>query len=105
LDALYVKTRGRALIISFQDKKLESCWLRATCDKIDHSIRDLVVRKLDVLEFLNTVEELMQVPSCRAERLRGSKDPTMYMLYINESWALVFRYDDRGFHNIWLKQL
>ena len=91
------------LIISFRDNNLEGCWSNATCDKIHHAIRQHVVRKLDLLEFATSLEDLMRIPGCEIAPLHGKQAAHMYTLRVDTSWVLIFRYDN-GFCDVWLKR-
>jgi plasmid maintenance system killer protein len=99
---MHVKQLQPTMIISFQDQTLEACWRRALCDKIHHDVRSHVIRKLDLLELVSSIEELDRIPGCRLAPLHGSKN--LYKLQVDGLWSLVFRYEAGGFRDIWIKQ-
>ncbi len=92
------------MIISFVDKNVENCWLRAQCDKIHYTIRAAMIRKLDLLHFAGSLDELTAVPGAQVQSLHR-KENNLFTLGIDEAWMLVFRYDDeaKGFRGVWLK--
>jgi antitoxin HigA-1 len=91
------------MIISFVDKNVENCWLRAQCDKIHYAVREAMIRKLDLLHFVSTLDELATIPGAHVQPLR--KETSMFMLNVDQAWTLVFRYDSdvKGFRGVWLK--
>lgn len=92
------------MIISFVDKNVENCWLRAQCDKIHYAIRGTAIRKLDLLHFASTLDELMAIPGASVQPLHR-KETNMFTLEVDQGWVLVFRYDSdvKGFRGVWLK--
>lgn len=91
------------MILSFGDQNLQECWREASCDIAPASIRRVLMRKLDLLEFADSIQDLMIIPGCQVKPLDQTPNSDVYALTLDESWELVFRYDN-GFRDISLKQ-
>ena len=62
-----------------------------------------MIRKLDLLHFASTLDELTTIPGANVQSLR--KETGMFTLDVEQRWTLVFRYDNdvKGFRGVWLK--
>lgn len=89
-------------INSFADKDLEECWRKDRCDKYS-GLRRRVLMKLDILDVATGLEDVLNTPGCRVQSLRGGQS-RLYTLLVDEPWYLVFRYENNGFYEVWLKE-
>jgi toxin HigB-1 len=91
------------LINSFVDNQLEECWRQDRCEKYRVGLRRRVLMKLDILDMATCLEDVANTPGCQVQPLRSGQ-PNLYTLVVDEPWRLVFRHENGGFYDVWLKQ-
>ncbi len=91
------------LINSFVDKQLDECWRLDRCENYRVGLRRRVLMKLDILDMATCLEDVVNTPGCQVEPLRSGQR-NLYTLVVDEPWRLVFRYENGGFYDVWLKQ-
>ena len=89
------------MIDSFGDELTESIFTGTENKKVFRfppEIRKIAKRKLDMIEFATTLQDLKVPPANRLEKLKGDwKD--FYSIRINDQWRIVFKWEqDRAFN-------
>lgn len=59
------------------------------------SIARIVLRKLDVLDYAQQLDDLRAPPGNRLEALRGDL-AGLYSIRVNDRWRIVFRWTENG---------
>ena len=88
-------------IQSFKKGLVEEFFLRGKLKKEVGwaPIRDIVKRKLDMMEYAAKLIDLRSPPANRLEALKGDKDG-FYSICINDQWRIVFRWTPVGPSNV-----
>lgn len=56
-------------------------------------------RKLDMIEYATTLQDLLVPPGNRLEKLKGVLDG-YYSIRINDQWRIVFKWQDDTAHDV-----
>ncbi len=91
------------MINSLADKHLEACWRQDRCENYRVGLRRRILMKLDILDMASDLEDVINTPGCQVQPLRSGQH-NLYTLVVDEPWRLVFRYENGGFYDVWLKQ-
>ena len=91
------------MINSFVDKQLDDCWRLDRCEMYRVGLRRRILMKLDILDMATGLEDVINTPGCQVQPLRSGQR-NLYTLVVDEPWRLVFRYENGGFYDVWLKQ-
>ena len=91
------------MINSFVDKQLDDCWRLDRCEKYRVGLRRRILMKLDILDMATGLEDVVNTPGCHVQPLHSGQR-NLYTLVVDEPWRLVFRYENAGFYDVWLKQ-
>jgi len=59
------------------------------------NLKKIVARKLDLLDFASTLDDLKAPPGNRLEALSGNLRG-YHSIRVNDQWRIVFRWSDRG---------
>lgn len=92
------------MIISFGDRATEDLYhgrLTKRVRRFPADIRQLALRKLDMLNAAHRLDDLAVQPGNRLESLRGDLKG-YYSIRVNEQWRLIFRWVDGGAHAVCL---
>lgn len=84
------------MIRSFADERLRDIFhgnRTRRVLRIDRRLWDRIADKLDQLDQAETLQELMEVPGNRFERLRGDL-AGRFSIRVNDQFRLVFKFDD-----------
>ena len=90
------------MIRSFGNKPTEDFFhgKRSThARKVATGIRDVALRKLDVLNAASTIDDLRSPPGNRLEKLSGDYRG-FHSIRINQQWRLVFRWVESGAEDV-----
>ena len=60
--------------------------------RIPEQVRERAVRRLDMLNAAESLQDLRSPPGSRLERLRGDLRG-LYSIRVNEQWRIVFRWE------------
>jgi proteic killer suppression protein len=84
-------------IQSFQDPQLEVFFTTGKAPKKAGwiSLRKIVLRKLDILDYAHELDDLKSPPGNRLEALKG-KLKGFYSIRINDQWRIVFQWTTQG---------
>ena len=87
------------MIRSFRDKETERLFLRERRTKIAHSLRQVALRKLLVLDAAVSLDDVRVPPGNRLEKLAGDREG-QYSIRINDQWRVCFRWEDGDAHDV-----
>jgi toxin HigB-1 len=90
------------MIISFGDNATSDLYHgKAThrIRKFSPTIVRTAVRKLDMLNAADCLNDLRQPPGNRLESLKG-KLAGYYSIRVNDQWRVVFRWEDNNVHRV-----
>lgn len=83
------------MIQSFADKDTERLWNRERVRSIDSRIHSVALRKLRLLGYAQTLDELRIPPGNRLEALKGDRRG-QFSIRINDQWRICFRWSAAG---------
>lgn len=83
------------MIQSFADKDTERLWNRERVRSIDSRIHSVALRKLRLLGYAQTLDELRIPPGNRLEALKGDRRG-QFSIRINDQWRIWFRWSAAG---------
>ncbi|MBN1946958.1 MAG: type II toxin-antitoxin system RelE/ParE family toxin [Bradymonadales bacterium] len=81
------------MIRSFGDKETERLFLRLVSRRLPRDIQRPALRKLLILDAIESLEELRVPPGQRLEKLSGDRSG-QYSIRINDQWRICFRWQD-----------
>ncbi|MGH2819809.1 MAG: type II toxin-antitoxin system RelE/ParE family toxin [Actinomycetota bacterium] len=90
------------MIASFADKATEALFHGGTGKSIrgiPSDIRGVAVRKLDLLNAAQEVQDLRVPPGNRLETLKG-RLRGKHSIRINEQWRVIFRWENGDAHDV-----
>lgn len=91
--------RREELIISFKDQGSEDIYhgrrTQRSRKKLPESLRQIAIRKLDMMNAAYKIEDLKVPPGNRLETLRG-KYHGFYSIRINNQYRIIFKWTARG---------
>lgn len=84
-------------IQSFGDKITETFYLSCVIPRGAgwRALAKVAARKLDMLSYAKTLEDLKAPPSNRLEKLKGNLSP-FYSIRINDQWRIAFQWTSAG---------
>ena len=92
------------VIVSFGDRRTEDLYngvRSARARRVPADVRGAALRRLDMVEGAETLEDLRVPPSNRLEALRG-RLAGRFSIRVNDQWRLVFRWESDGAHEVTL---
>lgn len=89
------------MIQSFADRDIEDFFRFGTLPKNTgwRSVATAAARKLDMLNYAESLQDLRSPPGNRLERLRGDLGE-LHSIRINDQWRIIFRWTDAGPANV-----
>ncbi len=87
------------MIKSFKDKETEKIFNRIRSKKLPADIQQVALRKLRLLNRVQTIQELRIPPANRLEKLRGER-LGQYSIRINDQWRICFEWQDNNSFNV-----
>ena len=81
------------MIRSFGDRETRELYQRGKCRKIPADIQRRALRKLEMIDKAETLEDLKVPPGNRLEPLKGERTG-YYSIRINEQWRITFRFEN-----------
>jgi proteic killer suppression protein len=79
------------MIRSFADRETERVWRGERSRRLPFDVQRLGVRKLQMLDAADGVEELRVPPGNRLELLKGNR-AGQWSIRINDQWRICFRW-------------
>lgn len=87
------------MIKSFKDKETEKIFKRLRSSKIPSDIQQIALRKLRIINRIQTIQELRIPPANRLEKLKGERFG-QYSIRINDQWRICFEWQDNNAFNV-----
>jgi toxin HigB-1 len=87
------------VIKSFKDKETEKIFNRLRSSKLPSDIQQIALRKLRILNRVQTIQELKITPANRLEKLKGER-LNQYSIRINNQWRICFEWQDNNAFNV-----
>jgi toxin HigB-1 len=81
------------MIRSFADKETERVWNEDRSRKLPPDIQDTALRKLQMLDAADRIEDLRNPPGNRLEPLKGNRKG-QWSIRINGQWRICFSWSD-----------
>ena len=87
----------RMAILSYSDKKTKSFYLTGIPPrKVGwENIQKVAIRKLDLIEYADRLDDLKSPPNNRLEKLSGNLHG-FHSIRINDQWRIIFKWTDMG---------
>ncbi|MBA3518727.1 MAG: type II toxin-antitoxin system RelE/ParE family toxin [Rhizobiales bacterium] len=83
------------MILGFIDGDTERLWNGQRSRRLSPSLQDAARRKLRTLDAADQLEDLLNPPGNRLEKLRGAR-AGQYSIRINDQWRICFRWRQGG---------
>ncbi|MCL1797406.1 MAG: type II toxin-antitoxin system RelE/ParE family toxin [Eggerthellaceae bacterium] len=83
---------NQAMIKTFADKETRNVFLDAVSKKLPSEIIARALRKLDMLDSAENLDDLVVPPGNRLHALKGSR-AGQHSISINEQWRICFRFE------------
>jgi toxin HigB-1 len=83
------------MIVSFSDRKTERFFRDGECPAAWRSFSAAALRKLDMLDYAQTLGDLRSPPGNRLEALRGDREG-QWGIRINLQWRICFKWSEEG---------
>lgn len=96
-DVVRAAAWRRGVIHGFGDKMAEEL-SRGGSPRRPRAIEAVALRKLDMLDAAEGVDDLRAPPGNRLEKLRGDRDG-QWSIRVNDQWRICFRWDE-GAHDV-----
>ena len=81
------------MIRSFADKEMERVWNEERSRKLPPDIQDTALRKLQLIEAAERIDDLRVPPGNRLEPLKGNRKG-QWSIRINGQWRICFVWSD-----------
>jgi toxin HigB-1 len=85
------------VICGFRDKATEELFRGGSPRRL-RAIASVALRKLDMIDAAERVEDLRAPPGNRLEKLRGDREG-QWSIRVNDQWRVCFRWDE-GAHDV-----
>jgi len=87
------------MILSFGNKETEKIFNRLTSKKFPKDMQPIGYRKLLIIHFAHTKEDLAVPPGNNFEKLKG-KLKEFYSIRINDQWRIIFKFEDGNAYDV-----
>ncbi len=89
------------MIINFLNTETEKIYLHGFSKKIPQHIQKIAVRKLDMIDAAERLDDLKVPPANRLEVLRGDLKG-FYSIRINDRYRIVFKFKNGNAHDVYV---
>ncbi len=89
------------MIKSFGDKRTEQIFSGEIVKKLDTSLQNKALRRLQYIDAAEKIEDLMVPPSNKLERKKGDLQD-FYAIWVNKQWRIIFKWIDGAAHDVQL---
>lgn len=89
------------MIKSFGDKRTEQIFSGEIVKKLDTSLQNKALRRLQYIDAAEKIEDLMVPPSNKLERKKGDLQ-NFYAIWVNKQWRIIFKWIDGAAHEVQL---
>ena len=83
------------MILSFNDKEAELVYNERFSKKLPHDIQRTALRKLVILHYAVSLEDLMIPPGNKLEQLHGDRKG-QHSIWINDHWRVCFTWKNNN---------
>lgn len=87
------------MIASFADRDTERLFARQPVRRFPASLRNVMLRKLLLLDAAVALDELRVPPGNRLEKLKGDR-AGQHSIRVNQQWRVCFRWKDGVAHGV-----
>jgi len=87
------------VIRNFKDPTTARIWAGVYVKGFDRNLQRVALRKLEVLDAAEGINDLRVPPGNRLERLKGDRIG-QYSIRVNQQWRLCFTWKDKGAENV-----
>ena len=87
------------MIKSFKDKETKKIFERRRSKKLPSDIQQIALRKLRMINRVQSLEELKIPPANRLEKLKGERFG-QYSIRINNQWRICFQWHGNNAFNV-----
>ena len=87
------------MIISFADRDTERLFDRQQVRRFPTALRNVMLRKLLLLDAAVALDELRVPPGNRLEKLKGDRAGE-HSIRVNQQWRVCFRWKDGAAHDV-----
>jgi len=87
------------MILSFNDKETELVYNEQFSKKLPHDIQRTALRKMIILNYAVSLEDLKIPPGNKLEQLFGDRKG-QHSIRINDQWRVCFTWENNNAHNV-----
>jgi len=87
------------MILSFIDKETELVYNEQFSKKLPHDIQRTALRKMIILNYSVSLEDLKIPPGNKLEQLFGDRKG-QHSIRINDQWRICFTWENNNAHNV-----
>ena len=87
------------MILSFADKEAELVYKGQFSKRLPHDIQRIALRKLIVLNYAVSLEDLRILPGNKLEQLHGDRKG-QHSIRINDQWRVCFTWENNNAHDV-----
>lgn len=87
------------MIKTFKDNETEKVYMRQFSRKLPHSIQQVALRKLRMLNNADSLVDLRVPPANRLEKLSGERSG-QYSIRINDQWRVCFEWTENNAYEV-----
>lgn len=97
---IYTQNRyNETMIKAFADRETEKIYHQVFSRKLPQSIQKMALRKLIMMDNVQSLEDLRVPPANHLEKLEGERDG-QYSIRINDQYRVCFRADGNNFYEV-----
>lgn len=87
------------MIRGFRDRETENLFHRTRSRRLPEEIQRTALRKLEILDAAESLEDLKSPPANRLEKLAGDREG-QYSIRINRQWRICFVWEEGDAHDV-----
>jgi proteic killer suppression protein len=89
------------MIINFFNSETKEFYATGFSKKIPADIQKVAIRKLDMLDASEKIDDLKAPPTNRLEALKGDLKG-FYSIRINDRYRIVFKFENRNVYDVYI---
>ncbi|MHB1665488.1 MAG: type II toxin-antitoxin system RelE/ParE family toxin [bacterium] len=89
------------MIINFFNSETKEFYTTGFSKKIPANIQKVAIRKLDILDAAEKIDDLKAPPANRLEALKGDLKG-FYSIRINDRYRIVFKFENRNVYDVYI---
>ena len=90
---------NKNMINTFADRETEEIYNQKFSKKLSQSIQSIALRKLIMIDNVQSLEDLRVPPANHLEKLDGDRKG-QYSIRINDQYRICFKYDGNNFYDV-----